>query len=277
MKLDLTMLNATTMQPVSDADNPRPQEGLFSGEAGRYFDPTVILTDTSSHTFKCKVLLLSSDIDGALVKIKVSGPGLCVVTRAFRSRARSNKSDTTSRAISARVRCRATRRSTRTSTLTTSRTSPRLTTRTSTLTTSRTTPRLTTPACHRPQRLLELLGRGCDARSAAGRVPCGGVVPGRRRHGRRGPLRRGVDGGHRGVQSLGSDGGTRARGGGGARSRDLASVTGRPPLRHDKRPLHLAIFILGLRDDHCCVSVVFVRCMPCRMLVGCALRAGLAV
>jgi hypothetical protein len=80
-------------------------------------------------------------------------------------------------------------------------------------------------------------------------------VPGRRRHGRRGPLRRGVDGGHRGVQSLGSDGGTRARGGGGARSRDLASVTGRPPLRHDKRTLHLAILILGLRDDHCCVSV----------------------
>ena len=97
MKLDLTMLNATTMQPLSDADNPRPQEGLFSGVAGRPFDPTVILTDTSSHTFKCKVLLLSSDINGALVKIKVSGPGLCVVTRAFRSRARSNKSDTESR------------------------------------------------------------------------------------------------------------------------------------------------------------------------------------
>ena len=97
MKLQLTLLNATTGQPLSDADNPRPQEGLFSGVAGRYFDPTVILTDTSSHTFKCKVLLLSSDIDGALVKIKVSGPGLCVVTRAFRSRARSNKSDTESR------------------------------------------------------------------------------------------------------------------------------------------------------------------------------------
>jgi hypothetical protein len=97
VKLVLTLLNATTGQLLSDADNPRPQEGLFSGEAGRYFDPTVILTDTSSHTFKCNVLLLSSDINGALVKIKVSGPGLCVVTRAFRSRARSNKSDTKSR------------------------------------------------------------------------------------------------------------------------------------------------------------------------------------
>ena len=98
MKLQLTLLNATTdgEAPLSDADNPRPQEGLFSGVAGRHFDPTVVLTDKSSHTFKCKVLLLSSDINGALVKIKVSRPNadaadpLYVVTRAFRSRARSN-------------------------------------------------------------------------------------------------------------------------------------------------------------------------------------------
>ena len=96
MKLQLTLLNATTGATLSDADNPRPQEGLFSGVAGRHFDPTAILTDKSSHTFKCKVLLLSSDINGALVKIKVSRPNadaadpLYVVTRAFRSRARSN-------------------------------------------------------------------------------------------------------------------------------------------------------------------------------------------
>ena len=102
MKLQLTLLNATTGQPLSDADNPRPQEGLFSGVAGRQFGPTARLTDKSSHTFECKVLLLSSDINDALVKIKVSRPGLaaadaadplCVVTREFRSRARSNKSD----------------------------------------------------------------------------------------------------------------------------------------------------------------------------------------
>ena len=54
-------------------------------------------------TFKCKVLLLSSDIDDALIKIKVSRPNLaaadaadplCVVTRAFLSRARSNVHET---------------------------------------------------------------------------------------------------------------------------------------------------------------------------------------
>ena len=96
MKLQLTLLNATTGATLSDADNPRPQEGLFSGVAGRHFDPTAILTDKSYHTFMCKVLLLSSDINGALIKIKVSRPNadaadpLCFVTRAFRSRARSN-------------------------------------------------------------------------------------------------------------------------------------------------------------------------------------------
>ena len=90
VKLQLTLINAKTLATLSDADNPRPQEGLFSGVAGRHFDPTAILTDKSAHTFMFKVLLLSSDINGALVKIKVSGPGLCVVTRAFRSRARSN-------------------------------------------------------------------------------------------------------------------------------------------------------------------------------------------
>ena len=84
VKLVLTLLNATTGQLLSDADNPRPQEGLFSGEAGRYFDPTVILTDTSSHTFKCNVLLLSSDINGALVKIKVSRVGARPVRRHAR-------------------------------------------------------------------------------------------------------------------------------------------------------------------------------------------------
>ena len=96
VKLQLTLINAKTLATLSDADNPRPQEGLFSGVAGRHFDPTAILTDKSAHTFMFKVLLLSSDINGALVKIKVSRPNadtadpLCVVTRAFRSRARSN-------------------------------------------------------------------------------------------------------------------------------------------------------------------------------------------
>ena len=95
-ELQLTLLNATTGQPLTDADNPRPGEGLFVGAGDRPFVPTVLMTDKSSHTFKFKVMLLSSDIDGALVKIKVAPPNanvgdpLCVATRAFRSRARSN-------------------------------------------------------------------------------------------------------------------------------------------------------------------------------------------
>ena len=102
LELQLTLLNATTGATLSDAHNPRPQEGLFSGVAGRHFEPTARLTG-STHTFKCKVLLLSSDIDDALIKIKVSRPNLaaadaadplCVVTRAFLSRARSNVHET---------------------------------------------------------------------------------------------------------------------------------------------------------------------------------------
>jgi hypothetical protein len=93
----MTLLNATTMKELSDDDNPRPG-GLFSGVAGGQFEPTVRLTG-STHTFRCKVMLLSSDIGGALVMIKVARPNadaddpLCVITRAFRSRARFPKSD----------------------------------------------------------------------------------------------------------------------------------------------------------------------------------------
>ena len=89
------MLNATTGQPLSDAHNPRQGEGLFLGTGRKQFETTVRLTK-STHTFKFKVMLLSSDIGGALVKIKVAPPNadagdpLCVITRAFRSRARSN-------------------------------------------------------------------------------------------------------------------------------------------------------------------------------------------
>ena len=55
---------------------------------------TVRLTGESSHTFKFFVTLLSSDISGALIKIRVSPPNadagdpLCVITRAFLSRSR---------------------------------------------------------------------------------------------------------------------------------------------------------------------------------------------
>ena len=102
VKLELTLLHATTMQRLSDADNPRAGEGLFEGRGGKRFQTTVLLTDTSTHTFECKVMLLSTDIGKALVKIKVAPPGLaaddtshplCVHTRPFKSRARSDKSD----------------------------------------------------------------------------------------------------------------------------------------------------------------------------------------
>ena len=96
VELQLTLINATTGATLSDADNPRPREGLFSGVAGRPYVPMVILTDKSSHTFTFSLRLYSSDIDGALMKLKVSPPNadagdpLCVVTRAFMSRSRSN-------------------------------------------------------------------------------------------------------------------------------------------------------------------------------------------
>jgi len=57
--------------------------------------PLTVRLTGSCHTFSFFVLLLSSDIK-SLIKIKVSRPNadagdpLCVVTRAFRSRARSN-------------------------------------------------------------------------------------------------------------------------------------------------------------------------------------------
>ena len=93
--LQLTLLHATTGQPLSDAHNPRPGEGLFLGKGGQQFDTTVKLTK-STHKFEFKVMLMSSDIGGALVKIKVAPPNaedghpLCVITREFLSRARSN-------------------------------------------------------------------------------------------------------------------------------------------------------------------------------------------
>ena len=83
------------MQPLSDAHNPRQGEGLFLGRGGQQFETTVKLTK-STHKFEFKVMLMSSDIGGALVKIKVAPPNaedghpLCVITREFLSRARSN-------------------------------------------------------------------------------------------------------------------------------------------------------------------------------------------
>ena len=103
LELQLTLLNATTMQPLSDADKPARTrtEGLLAetkaGKKVRLELPLTVRLTGSRHTFKFFVLLLSSDIPGgALMKIKVAPPNanadhpLCVITRAFKSRARSN-------------------------------------------------------------------------------------------------------------------------------------------------------------------------------------------
>ena len=96
------MLNATTMQPLSDNHKPTKTrgEGLLAetkeNKKVRLELPLTVRLTGSCHTFKFFVLLLSSDISGALIKIKVSRPNadasdpLCVITRAFKSRARSN-------------------------------------------------------------------------------------------------------------------------------------------------------------------------------------------
>ena len=102
LELQLTLLNATTMLPLSDNDKPAKTRGegvlaeTKSNKKVRLELPLTVRLTGSCYTFKFFVLLLSSDISGALIKIKVSPPNanaadpLCVVTRAFKSRARSN-------------------------------------------------------------------------------------------------------------------------------------------------------------------------------------------
>ena len=101
LELQLTLLNATTMQPLSDIHKPartRTEGLLAETKAGRKVRlelPLTMRLTESCHTFKFFVLLLSSDI-GGLMKIKVAPPNanagdpLCVITREFLSRARSN-------------------------------------------------------------------------------------------------------------------------------------------------------------------------------------------
>ena len=102
LELQLTLHNATTMQLLSDNDKPAKTRALGvltetkANKSARLELPLTVRLTESSHTFKFHVMLLSSDISGALIKIKVSPPNanaadpLCVVTRAFKSRARSN-------------------------------------------------------------------------------------------------------------------------------------------------------------------------------------------
>jgi hypothetical protein len=84
-----------TAEPLSDEHNPRSQEGLFRGRASGAFEPTVLLME-SRHEFRFQVMLLSSDIGGARMFVKVApvrpdlafNETLIVRSRSFVSRAR---------------------------------------------------------------------------------------------------------------------------------------------------------------------------------------------
>jgi len=84
-----------TAEPLSDDHNPRSQEGLFRGRASGAFEPTVLLME-SRHEFRFQVMLLSSDIGGARMFVKVApvrpdlafNETLIVRSRSFVSRAR---------------------------------------------------------------------------------------------------------------------------------------------------------------------------------------------
>ncbi len=95
LRLRLTLHQVSDHEAMDDTHNPRPGEGLFRGRADAEFDPEVTLTE-SRHEFRFKVLLLSSDIVGARMFVKVApvdpqlalNPKLVMQSRSFVSRAR---------------------------------------------------------------------------------------------------------------------------------------------------------------------------------------------
>ena len=96
LRLRLTLHKVSDFEEEMDNDdNPRPNEGLFRGRASGAFEPEVMLTE-GRHEFRFQVLLLSSDIGGARMFVKVapvdsllaSNPNLVVRSRSFLSRAR---------------------------------------------------------------------------------------------------------------------------------------------------------------------------------------------
>ena len=94
--LRLTLHKVSDFDEAMDDDcNPRPNEGLFRGRSNGVFEPEVILME-GRHEFRFQVLLLSSDIGGARMFVKVApvdpqlalNTNLTVRTRSFISRAR---------------------------------------------------------------------------------------------------------------------------------------------------------------------------------------------
>ena len=96
LRLRLTLHKVSDFEEELDDDcNPRESEGLFRGRASGAFEPEVLLTE-GRHEFRFQVLLLSSDIGGARMFVKVapvdsllaSNTNLVVRSRSFISRAR---------------------------------------------------------------------------------------------------------------------------------------------------------------------------------------------
>ena len=96
LELRLTLHRVSDpIDPMHDGFNPRPHEGLLIGRADAEFNYEVLLTE-SRHEFRFKVLLLSSDIGGSRMFVKVApvdpqlalNPNLVVQSRSFISRAR---------------------------------------------------------------------------------------------------------------------------------------------------------------------------------------------
>lgn len=94
--LRLTLHKVSDFEEALDDDcNQRPNEGLFRGRSGGAFDPKVCLME-GRHEFRFQVLLLSSDIGGARMFVKVApvdpqlalNPNLTVQSHSFASRAR---------------------------------------------------------------------------------------------------------------------------------------------------------------------------------------------
>jgi len=95
LKLCLTLHKVSDDEAMHDGYNPRRHEGLFRGRAGNAFEPMVTMLE-SNHEFRFQVMLLSSDIAGARMYVKVApvdpqlacNPNLVVQSHSFISRAR---------------------------------------------------------------------------------------------------------------------------------------------------------------------------------------------
>ena len=93
--LTLHKVVGNASEPLNDGSNPRATEGLFRGRASGHFEHTATVME-SWHEFRFQVMLLSSDIAGARMFVKVApkdpqlalNPNLAIQSHSFISRAR---------------------------------------------------------------------------------------------------------------------------------------------------------------------------------------------